>query len=164
MRGTLGATVRTALVVGGITVLVAGIVTLAFPSLLTGLLESGQEERLPQQRGQTPGWGGDTLLVSFVGIVGGLTVTAAGLAVPGRSPYRLLREQPFTRAQRVSVLLGAFFVVGLPALLAAGLTFGDSIFVLLGTVVLVFVGALMVLVGTARGLQVSQNRRPDQNS
>jgi hypothetical protein len=161
----VGAVLRTALVVVGIAVLLTGIVTLAVPQLLTGLLESSQQEpRIPSQRGAAPGWGMNSLLTSFLGIVSGLTVTAAGLAIPGRSRGRFLREQPFTRAQRLSVLLGAFFVVGLPGLLAAGVTFGNSIFALLGTSVLTVVGALMVLVGTARGLQTSQRRSPGQNS
>ena len=165
MRGTVGAVLRTALVAGGIAVLLAGIVTLAFPQLLTGLFEGGQQgPEVPSQRGSVPGWGMDSLIRSLLGIVGGLTITAAGLAVPGRSHRRFLREQPFTRAQRISVLLGAFFVVGLPSLLAAGVTFGNSLVTLLGTVLLSFVGALMVLVGTTRGLRTSQRRPPGQNS
>ncbi len=165
MRGTVGAVLRTALVVVGVAVLLTGIVTLAFPQLLTVLSDDGRQElRVPSQRGGTPGWGMESLVTSFVGIVGGLTIAAAGLAVPGRSSWLLLREQSFTRVQRISVLMGASFAVGLPSLLLAGFDFGNSLFALLGSVLLAFVGALMVLVGTARGLQTSQRRPPDQNS
>lgn len=160
----MGAVLRTALVAVGIVVLLTGIVTLAFPQLLSDPLADEQEPRVPGQRGQTPGWGMDSLMTSLGGVVGGLTITAAGLAVPGRSRRWSLREQPFTRTQRIFVLLGAFFFVGLPSLLMAGLDFGNSIFALFGTILLAFVGALMVLVGTARGLQTSQHRRPNQNS
>lgn len=161
----MGAVLRTALVGVGFAVLLAGIVTLAFPQLLAEPLGAEQQEReIPSQRGRTPGWGMDSLTASFAGIVSGLTITAAGLAVPGRARGWVLREQPFTRTQRLSVLLGAFFAVGLPSLLLAGFDFGNSIVALLGTVLLAFVGAVMVLVGTARGLQTSQNRRPNQNS
>ncbi len=165
MRGTVGAVVRTALVAVGIAVLLTGIVTLAFPQLLTAVLEGGQQEPdIPSQRGRTPGWGMDTLVTSIVGIVGGMTITAAGLAVPGRSSRLLLREQAFTRTQRISVLLGAVFAVGPPTLLAAGIDFGNSLFALLGSVLLAVVGALMVLVGTTRGLRTNQRRPPSQNS
>jgi hypothetical protein len=165
VRGTVGAVLRTALVALGIAVLLAGIVTLAFPQLLTVLPDDGQQEpRVPSQRGGTPGWGMDSLVTSFVGIIGGLTITAAGLAVPGRSSWLLLREQSFTRTQRISVLLGASFAVGLPSLLMAGFDFGNSLLALIGSVLLAFVGALMVLVGTTRGLQTSQRPPPNQNS
>jgi hypothetical protein len=165
VRGTVGAVVRTALVAVGIAVLLTGIVTLAFPQLLTGIVDGGQQEpRVPSQRGGATSWGMDSLVTSVVGIVAGMTITAAGLAVPGRSSRLLLREQAFTRTQRIAVLLGAVFAVGPPALLAAGFDFGNSLFALLGAVLLAFVGALMVLVGTTRGLQTSQRRPPSQNS
>lgn len=165
MRGTVGAVLRTALVGLGVAVLLAGIVTLAFPQLLTGLPDGGQHDpQVPSQRGGTPGWDTGSLVMSVVCVVGGLTVAATGLAVPGRSSRLLLREQSFTRTQRTSVLLGASLSIGLPSLLAAGFDFGNSLLALLGSVLFSFVGALMVLVGTARGLQMSQRRPPDQNS
>ncbi|MFB6084449.1 MAG: hypothetical protein ABEJ94_09415 [Halorientalis sp.] len=164
MRGTVGAILRTVLVAAGIAVLLAGIVTLAFPQLLTGLLDGGRAERVPGQRGSAPGWDTDTLLASVAGIVGGLTITAAGLAIPGRSSRLLLREQAFTRAQRLSVLLGALFAVGPPALFAAGLDFGNSLLAALVAVLLALFGGLLVLVGTVRGLRTSQRRPPGQNS
>lgn len=166
MRGTLGAVVRTALVVGGFVLLFGGIVTLAYPPLLSGIAFD-DDAASGDARGtgpQTPGGGmGPTLLTSLGGIIWGMTIISAGLAMPGRSSYRLVAEQRFTGRQRAFTLLGAFLVVGLPLIVWYALQNGlTSSTVVLGTGLLTIVGAILVLFGTAGGLKYQPRNR--QNS
>jgi hypothetical protein len=161
--GTLGATLRTAFVAVGFVVLFAGIVTLAHPPLL-GSLAPGLDAGTGTGTGaQTGGGVGPTLFLSLGGIVVGLTVISTGLAMPGRTPHPLIGEQPFTRRQRAFVLLGAVLMLGLPVAVWAVLQSGvRSLALVLAAAVLIVVGALLVLVGTATGLK--HGPRPPQNS
>ncbi|MFD1587037.1 hypothetical protein ACFR9U_08575 [Halorientalis brevis] len=164
MRGTLGAVVRTVLVIGGFAMLLGGIVTLAYPPALSGLA-GGDDAGTASARGAGPQATGlgPSLLVSLGGIVWGMTIVAAGLAMPGRSPYRLIAEQQFTGRQRAFTLLGAFLVVGLPLVVwSAAQTGLRSSTAILGSGLLSIVGALLVLFGTAGGLKYQPRKR--QNS
>ena len=163
MRGTFGAVVRTVLVVGGFVMLLGGIVTLAYPPALSGLA-GGDGSATTASRGvgpQATGSGlGPSLLVSLGGIVWGMTLVAAGLAMPGRSPYRLVAEQQFTGRQRAFTLLGAFLVVGLPLVVWSATQTGlRSSTAVLGSGLLSIVGAILVLFGTAGGLKYQPRKR-----
>lgn len=166
MRGTLGAVLRTALVVVGFVVLFGGIVSLAYPPLLSGVAP-GDGPAATQSRSTdlraTGGGFGPSMFVSLGGIIWGLTIVSAGLAMPGQSPYRLIREQPFSPRQRTFTLLGAFFVVGLPIGVWYAIQTGvRSMPAVLATGVLAVVGGLLVLFGTAGGLKYDPGAR--QNS
>ena len=166
MRGTLGAVVRTVLMIGGFVMLLAGIVTLAYPPSLTAVAPGDGTATTPS-RGpgpQQPGGAvGPTLFVSLGGVIWGLTLVSAGLAVPGRSSYWLVAEQPFTRRQRVVTLLGSFLVVGLPLVVWSAVQTGlESVALILATALLAVVGAVLVLVGAVRGLKYRPRAR--QNS
>lgn len=153
MRGTLTGVLRTLLVVGGFLLLAGGIVTLAFPSLLgvAGIVETSDGA------GFTTLLGSESVGASLRGIVWGMTLAAAGLALPGRSTVGLVREQPFTARQRKFVLVGAVLVVGLPVARRVARQFGyESLLVAVLVPVLSVVGGILVVLGASGGLQQAQ--------
>lgn len=164
MRGAFSAVCRTALVGGGVALLGVGIVTLALPDLLSavGVGETGTSTGLLGLL-----WS-ETARLSLRAIVWGLTVVAAGLALPGRSAFGLVGEQPFTARQRLFVWTGAALVVGLPAARRAARTVAAvPPLVSLAVSALSLLGAVLVLLGTSGGLQQTHRRstgRRDQNS
>jgi hypothetical protein len=163
VRGTLGAVARTVLVVGGFVALFGGIVTLAYPPLLSGYVGSSGLEGTRGTGPAVTSLFGPTLFTSLKAIIWGMTTVAAGLAIPGRSSMRLLGEQPFTRRQRVMTLLGAVLVVGLPNGIDLAVRFGvGSIGLFAAAVLLTLVGVVMVVLGTSGGLKYQPRTR--QNS
>ncbi|MFB6166219.1 MAG: hypothetical protein ABEJ31_13755 [Haloarculaceae archaeon] len=154
MSGSLGATVRTALVGAGFVLLFGGILTLAYPPLLALVGMHSQAVTGTVGRRGTAAAMGPSLFVSFLAIVWGLTVVAGGLAIPGRTGGRTVPQPPFTARQRRWTLLGATLVVLVP--LGFGIAYSADPGLLLGfvpVVLLALVGSILVTVGFAKGLQ-----------
>lgn len=162
MRGTIGAIVRTVLFVGGFVLLLGGIVTLAFPQLLTTVLFEQAQPAQPERQslGGIAGSGGPTLRVSMGAIVVGMSTVATGLAIPGRSPLRLVPEQSFTLGQRLYTLVGVFLFLCFPPLTwVATRDFGITPVLYFASLPLALVGVLLLVLGTVRGLQYRPQSR-----
>lgn len=154
MTHCVGALARTFLVVVGFVLLFAGIVTLAYPPLLPNAGAGDATGEIGVDRDVPTSAAGPTLFTSFVGIAWGLTIVAAGLAIPGRASGWIVSEPEFSRRQRTMVLLGSSFVVGLPAITVLAGTVGfQSLLLVVATVVLAPIGTILVTVGVASGLK-----------
>lgn len=151
MRGTIGATIRTLLFVGGLGLLFVGIFTYAFPPLGAAVMPAVGIEANPNPA--APASDGPSTIPSIIAIVGGLLITGASLGIPGRSSLPLVPETRYTRRQRATVILGGLFSVAVPAVLFVLLRLDQQyvIWTLPGAV-LALVGGLLVLVGTLFGL------------
>lgn len=157
MRGELGAVVRTGFVVVGFVVLFAGIVTLAYPPLLTDFVFGGAQATPPPQTGPAgvpSGSAAPTLETSFVGIVWGLTLVAAGLAIPGRAAFGIAHQSSFSRRQRWFTLVGTTLVIAVPAAVGGLIaTTNQYAIAIIPTALLALIGAILVLVGANGGLK-----------
>jgi hypothetical protein len=149
--------VRTLFVAVGLLIFGVGLVSLVFPPLLTPFLgSSAGGGATPQQLpgSKSPGMGIASLGASFVGMVVGLTLASAGVAISGTASYPSVPDPRFSSRQRKVVLVGAFLVLGLPTVFALVLPLVPSLFLAgIPVLLLAVVGALMVLVGTSGGLQ-----------
>jgi hypothetical protein len=157
VRGELGAVVRTGFVLVGFVVLLAGIVTLAYPPLLTDFVFGGGQATPSPQTGPAgvpTGTSGPTLETSMVGIVWGLTLIAAGLAIPGRAGFGVRHQSSFTRRQRWFTLVGAVLVIAVPAAVG-GVIFTTNRYAIaaIPTALLAVIGGILVLVGGSNGLK-----------
>jgi hypothetical protein len=157
VRGELGAVVRTGFVVVGFVVLFAGIVTLAYPPLLTEFVFGGAQAAPSPGTGSAgvpAGTSGPTLETSMVAIVWGLTLVAAGLAIPGRASFGIRHQSSFTRRQRWFTLVGAVLVIAVPAGVGGlVVTTNQYAIAAIPTAVLALIGGILVLVGGSNGLK-----------
>lgn len=157
MRGELGAVVRTGFVVVGFVVLLGGIVTLAYPPLLLDFVFDGAQAAPSPQTGPAgvpTGTSAPTLETSFVGIVWGLTLVAAGLAIPGKASFGIRHQTSFSRRQRALTLVGALFVIAVPTAVGAlVLTTNQHAIAIIPTALLALIGTILVLVGANGGLK-----------